>query len=492
MLAVAGLALLAIGLAWTGFQQTDDLFYAGAAWGWAERGWYVGENHWGLRHLIVVPIALLFRLFGRSEATLVAPMMVYVVLLAGLGAAIAGRAAGALAAALTAALIVTIPLVATAASFVTTDVPEAVFVLASAFLFYRALDGRRRGIALLAGALAGMGFITRETTLALIVFYGLLFLTNYGRDRWAYVWLGAGFCLVVGLDAVFLWAGSGDPLYRLTVARKGLEADNALTTVRIGDGFFNSFGVIEAPRWLQGALMLFTNQTIGLLPWFGVPAAILVLRQPSATAQGHLLRYFGLLGLTWFVILNWVLISLWVLPRYNVVPLAVLAICLGVVLAGQFGQGRRWLPAACLALLICGNLGLIALGGRDTIHGERSYVQAVGDHPEASVILTDPNTRTAAEWLLTIAGTEQRAKAGLPVPGGLYFFNPAPRRDLPADWSVQRPDPTWQEIAAFPDRPQPTARLVGWLGLERVLPKGLVTKLAPSLRRPALYRVPAV
>jgi len=175
------LGILAVGLAWTGFQQTDDLFYAEAASGWAKHGWFVSENHWGLRHMIVLPMALLFRLFGPGEAMLVAPMVVYVALLAGLVGTIAARVAGGLAAILAAMLIVTLPLVATAASYVTTDVPEAVFVLASALIFYRALERRQRGTALLAGVFAGMAFITRETTLALIAFYGVLFLANYGR-----------------------------------------------------------------------------------------------------------------------------------------------------------------------------------------------------------------------------------------------------------------------------------------------------------------------
>jgi 4-amino-4-deoxy-L-arabinose transferase-like glycosyltransferase len=490
MLLALGLGLLAIALAWTGFQQTDDLSYADAAWSWAERGWFLGENHWALRHMIVLPLAALFRLFGRSEAMLVAPMLVYVGLLAALGGLIAARIAGGLAGALAAALIVTLPVVANAASYVTTDVPEAFFVLASAFVFHRALEGRRRVVALLAGALAGMAFITRETTLALIVFYGLLFLANYGRDRWAYVWLGAGFCLVFGMDALFLWAGSGDPLYRFAITRKGVEGDNALTSIRVGDGFFNAMGVIEAPRWAQGPLMLLTSQKIGLLPWLALPAAVLLLRRAGATAEGRLLRYFGLLGLVWFGLLNWVLISLWVLPRYNFVPLAVLAICLGVGLARLFAKGRRWLAVALFAVVIGCNFGLLALGGRDAIHGERSYVQAVREHPGA-VLRTDPSTRYAADWLLAIEGLASRAEAGPPLPGGLYFFNPAPRRGLPADWPVQRPDPGWQEVAAYPDPPRATGWLVTRFGLDRMLPAGLVAKLRPQPRRPALYRVPA-
>jgi len=78
-----------------------------------------------------------------------------------------------------------------------------------------------------------------------------------------------------------------------------------------------------------------------------------------------------------------------------------------------------------------------------------------------------------------------------PRPGGLHFFKPAPRRGLPADWPVQRPDPGGQEVAAYPDPPRATGWLVTRFGLDRMLPAGLVAKLRPQPRRPVLYRVPA-
>ena len=405
------LALAAVGLSWAGFQQTDDLYYAEAAAGWAESGWFIADHHWGLRHMIVLPMALLFGLFGRSEFTLVAPMIGYVALLAVLVGMIAARVGGWLAALLAMLFTLALPVVATAASYVSTDVPEAVFVLASALLFHGALHRRHRGAALLAGICAGLAFITRETTLALVAFYGLLFLANYGRDRWAYVWLGAGFCLVAGIDTLFLWSGTGDPLYRIAVTRKGVDGDNPLTSTRVGDGFFNAFGVIEAPRWIQGPLMLFTSQAIGPLPWLAVPAAILVLRRSAATPEVGLLRYFGVLGLLWFVILNWLLVSLWVLPRYNIVPLAVLAICLGTALARLFAQRRIWLPAAGLGFVLLGDFALLASGGRDAIHGERSLARALRAYP-AAMVRTDPSTRLAADWLLLLDGTARPASQG--------------------------------------------------------------------------------
>ena len=64
-------------LSWTGYTESDDSLYAAAAWHWVQHFPYLGINHWGLRHAIVLPMALLFRLFGRSEATLEAPVLFY-------------------------------------------------------------------------------------------------------------------------------------------------------------------------------------------------------------------------------------------------------------------------------------------------------------------------------------------------------------------------------------------------------------------------------
>ncbi|MGH7211169.1 MAG: ArnT family glycosyltransferase, partial [Acetobacteraceae bacterium] len=171
----AGLFLLGVVvLSWTGYTESDDSLYAAAAWQWVQDFPFLGINHWGLRHAIVLPMALLFRLFGRSEATLEAPVLFYYAALLVLTFAAVRRTGGWKAGLIGAVLLGATPTLATTTSVVTEDIPEALFVMASLWAFYAATRDGRAGLFVLSGLLAGLGFITRETTAALLVAYGVL------------------------------------------------------------------------------------------------------------------------------------------------------------------------------------------------------------------------------------------------------------------------------------------------------------------------------
>ena len=68
-------------LGYTGFIASDDWSYSEAAIGWLDHFPYVGTNHWGLRHAVVLPVALSFLLSGINEVSMILPTRVYLVLL---------------------------------------------------------------------------------------------------------------------------------------------------------------------------------------------------------------------------------------------------------------------------------------------------------------------------------------------------------------------------------------------------------------------------
>lgn len=510
---VAGMA----GFGWVGYLNSDDLYYAMAAQAWAERGGALGESHWSLRHIIVVPTAVLFRLFGRNEWTLVAPMLAYG---AGLIAltfcavrAVAGFAAGMFAA----GLLACVPVVATGATSAFSDLPEAVMVIASLWCFHfaqerriagraqglqerlqgglreaprrRVAGGTGRGLFVLSGVLAGLGFITRETTAALLVAYGVLFLANYGRDRWAYVWMGAGFVLVVGLDTALLGLASGDPLHRFHVSLRGVAGDNPSMVERFpSDGVFDRHGVLVAPRWVQAPLMMLANQVIGPILWLAIPATLWLASRPADTGRRRAVRLFGLLALSWFTVLSYVLSSLWLVPRYQTVTVCALVVPLGIWLADVAARGWR-APALVLAAgLVALNLLLLAVSDRRPLFAERALADAVARTGEA--VRTDPVTLDGAAWLLDVAGQAGRATAAPPEPGGLYVFNPKPRGALPAGWPVRAPAPDWTPVERHVEPPRPAGRVIEALGLGDALPGALLNKLAPPPREVTVYRVP--
>ncbi len=480
--------LVMIALSWDGFLETDDLAYARAADSWLHEVPFLGQSHWALRHFIVLPLAASFAIFGRSEMALAVPMLLYgagMLLLTGL---CMQRVAGTLAGVLAPLLIASVPAFASGATMVYTDVPEAFFVLASFWVFTFATASRRSSRFILAGVLAGCGFLTRETAAALLVPYAILFLAGYG-ERGGYVWMGAGFAAIVGLDALYLGIMSGDPLWRIHVTLQGLAGDSPYTPgLKAPAGMDDPLGIFALPRAVQALVMLFASPALGLLPWFGVPASVYLAWTPPPGEAGRAARLFLLLAAGWFLTLSFVFLSLWLIPRYQVVTLCALAVPSAMLLADWLNRGHAIRAALVLLPLLAASLALVSASDHQLMFGERALADFARQHDEP--IRTDPATLRGAEWLLENAGADRRVSAGLPVPGGLYFVNHVPRRRLPADWPVRDDPPGSTVVARFVQQPGPIARLAAYLQLNRVIPAVLWRKLDPPPRRADMVRMP--
>src|SRR5688572_11598824 len=66
-----GTAMLAV--SWVGYVGSDDHSYARGAMGWLNSFPYVGQDHWTLRHTVVLPIAAALAMFGFREISLGLP-----------------------------------------------------------------------------------------------------------------------------------------------------------------------------------------------------------------------------------------------------------------------------------------------------------------------------------------------------------------------------------------------------------------------------------
>src|SRR3546814_21095083 len=63
-------------LAQAGYTGEDDAHYLFAADAWRSGQWFLGVNHWHLRHPHVLAIAASFTLFGRTEGAMILPTVV--------------------------------------------------------------------------------------------------------------------------------------------------------------------------------------------------------------------------------------------------------------------------------------------------------------------------------------------------------------------------------------------------------------------------------
>lgn len=70
--------------------------------------------------------------------------------------------------------------------------------------------------------------------------------------------------------------------------------------------------------------MMPANQVIGPVLWPAIPAAPWLATRPADTARRRAVRLFGLLALSWFVVLSYLLFhalsSPWLTPRYQTAP----------------------------------------------------------------------------------------------------------------------------------------------------------------------------
>ena len=487
---LAALGLLtaaALAFAWTGFLGSDDAAYADAARGWLAQVPFIGTSHWALRHPLVLPTALSFRLFGVSEASLAAPtVLAFLALIAAtylwlarrLGRDVGFAAAG---------LLAVTPLFPATASTASVDIVELLFAVLSLMAFDAATRAPKPAARLLlAGALAALAWQSRETTLALLLAYGVLFLFGFGLARRWYWVMAAGFVAVIGTEYLGLWALTGDPLYRLHV---DLRHDVVARPAESSEGFDRA-GNVVAGALLNPFLMLLANQEFALLFYVAAPAAVwacFLAREPGVR---RLARLVAVAGLMWFLLVATLGSSLYLVPRY----VAMTAFAAVVLVAVWLLRGvRPALGLAVGAVLVGTNALAIYVDNKDLFFPERALVQVAAE--AGGTVHTDPKTLHRADFLLEAAGLRDRVLDMPPAPGALFLHAPnnaaagsaGPRRFDPAAY---RPQAGWTELRRLDPGRKYSGVVLAALGLDRYLPAALWRRLDRPNPPAVLYRLP--
>jgi len=475
-------ALLQFG--WIGYLASDDAIYASGGIGWLTEFPYVGDHHGNIREPMAIPIALSFAIFGQNEFALVIPtLLAFMATLAVTYFALArrlGRHAGAAAALLVAAT----PLFAVQATVASADVNELFWLASAYWMFHAAADkARPRGLLIGAGAAVGVAFLTRETAVFAVAYFGVLFLLGYRLPRRLYWWMAAGFMLVVGLETAYLAAATGDPLYRIAMSMNHGEVNRAVGVE----------GNLLVHPFVDPLLVFLLNQEFGLLFWIATPAAIWLCFGRTVDPRWRTVaRPLAGLALVW-VACFYVAGSLLPLnPRYGSVATYAAGI-LAALAALQLAQRSRLAAVAVFGGLMGANLLCLALENREPLFGERAlvaYVQSGG-----GPLTTDPETRHRAQLLLEWAGVADKVRAGPPRSGERYFYNPD-RLDQPTsrrlrgeDVARYRPGPTWTAEWSVQGGGRAIGPVLAALRLDRLLPTSIAQKLSGSLDAVAVYRV---
>ncbi|UVO49453.1 glycosyltransferase family 39 protein [Sphingomonas sp. SUN019] len=449
-LLLAVLAAAALWLGWVGFIASDDSLYYAGAMRWLTDPPFAGDTHWSTRFPLTLTFAAVLTVMGQGFAAFAATAVLFyaaIIAVTGLYAAkVGGQRAGWISALLTA----TMPVIVSHATTVSVDLLEASALLLGALLVSGA-TATWRGVA--AGACFGVAVLCRETSLLPIVGLAPLFLLGRPVPRRILIASGIGFLLVIGGEALFQYAMTGDPLRRYAIA---FHHDEHIDRAANMEGNFLLHPAIDP------LLVLLVNDDFGLLFWLGGAAvAFGALRGISAEGRKRLI-VLSAMALASFVLVSVLYSKLVLNPRYFTLPALVAAIVLAMWLDRI---APRW-RALLLAAVVGSNLLLMSVGNAHPRWEMEALVDAARAHPAQTVIGDENDVRRAA-LPLGFAG-QQNIASGAPQPGVLL---------------VAREDqsPVGTVIARYPSPPTRLGGILRGLGLEPFVPAPVAHRMfAPS------------
>ncbi len=476
ILALFGLLLSSF---WTGYLASDDALYWAAAGKWLVQFPYIGDSHWALRQTLVLPMALARAVLGSGPVAMVLPTILYSIALLVMLTLWLRSLAGTTAALVGGALIATNPQIITWSSTADIDPVKMFFVLAATIGYLHAMKPRTGmpwGALLGSGALAGLGYLSHETSLFAVAAIGLLFLGGYGMPRVRYLPMGAAFAAVLACELLAMWVGTGDPLHR---HRPTINLTHDATISRWVD---QGATVPILHPLIDPVTMLLMNQSFGLLAWIGVPLSVWLLRtRKLGPAAQRAVIVLAAIAVVWSLLSAGLWKVLPLTPRYFLMPAVIVSILAGIAIAELVAMRRNRLAWTLAGAMLAANVAAVALSNRDLMFGENTLADIAATQGE--IINTDPRTRLRADVILEWRGVSTKVVATPPKPGDLFFINPL---RLPRDFAV---NPAWQVVTVYDPPARPLASFV-----LRYLPAGIIPDKVLrkfTIRQPevTLYRV---
>ncbi|MBB6123926.1 glycosyltransferase family 39 protein [Sphingobium subterraneum] len=349
----------------------DDRHFALAARQWAEHAPYVGKTHWELRNAIVLPLALLMRIWPDDPLVFFLLPAVYFVGFFLLFFSFFPKRIGWGASLLAAALLLATPIVRDYGGRFYPDFIELFWVGSALMLLYRAWElrdighraGQRRWLLAASGLATALAIMTRETAAWMVLLYGWLLLRGRPFSRGDVLMVAAGAAPLLVADWLFLYAKTGDILYRFHV----ITAHTDIPSAHLRGGVYRGQVLLNpdlAARWtvdgpiyvhwaINPILYFFLDIRYCLLWWWSAIVACVAWRSGGIPRQ-----YRGLLWALVVVAVVAFVFPTYVLmvsqrPRYYLVTLCCVALIGGILGAELWRQGRvRWLLKLLLAVQI--------------------------------------------------------------------------------------------------------------------------------------------
>jgi 4-amino-4-deoxy-L-arabinose transferase-like glycosyltransferase len=434
LLAVLALAIGLRVLTFHGFWGADDGEYSllanamanGSYWQFVDRNYvdqFNGPAHLPYRVALIAPVALLYRLFGVSELTLVAYPL-FISTLAVLLAFFAGRLFfGTRAGLITAGLYALLP---ADVSYATSLLPDGVgtFYASAAVLILVAVGERTGatratllGAGLGAGLLFGLSWLTKESVTYLVPFCGFLMVRSLRADvrRAVPLWGGVAIAsaMVLGAEMSYYAMARHDFLTRMHENERSFVQTKAYLFYegsRFGwpVGGSRAFALVKR-LFLEGPATFFLNPEFLFLPLFGLVGAARAVfwRDARFTVPAvwmlSLIVMFNFASPSFQSYTPLVLLHRYLLPV--LLPAAILVAGLLVRLFQPSGAGpdRRerlfWgLLTSAALLVICGYLTLREVRDFSTIRPVYETGLPAALIAPQDTVYTDPLTQKSLEF----------------------------------------------------------------------------------------------
>ena len=470
-------------LNWLGYLGSDDGTYAAGAYGWINEFPFVG-GHGTIRHTITLPIALSFLIFGENEFALVLPTILYGLGLVFICTKFISSTAPRILVIAGVLVLTTHPNFIIVSSVVSADIIEAFFIFSSLYLFTRSIQESNTKLLFWAGACAGLGFLTRETTVFLLITYGLLFLAGFGLKRVYYFVMAAGFLAVWLAEVLYLTILTGDPLFRLNISA------NHDSTINRGIDLAGNLIIHPA---VDPLITILLNQEFGLLFWIAIPATTLWFRRGRSSSEpaNVILTPLLLLSVVWFVCVGAAYKLLPLNPRYFLIS----GIGFGILMIFYLQDTLQKYPIAVfgsLGLLLSTNIACIYLDNKQHMFAERQLVQVTEQYE--GPIFTDKRTARKSDLLLKWAGTQDRVRTSNLEFGDLVYENLVPNRSLKIEDQdlgsfLEEKNYELQKLTQYePDR-RWLGRILVAIGLESVIPQSLMMRIYRGHPGAVLYEI---
>ncbi|MBU6497834.1 MAG: glycosyltransferase family 39 protein [Rhodospirillales bacterium] len=495
------LAMVVLYWRWVGYQGHDDASYAAAALTWVQHFPSLGNDHWALRYPLVLPIAGAIALFGPSVAALTTVNLSTFVGYLVVSYLAVRHWFGRTAAILLTVIGILLPEFPVQATYANPDLPEMAFVI---FSFWTLMLARERGggwkLMLLSGFLAGIGFLTRETTALLVIFYGLLFLFRPAMPRWQYFLIGLGFTVVIAAQVGYLTVRTGDPLYRFnldahhdTVNRSTKE----IAAERAGRAL-DSEGVLATNPIVAPLAAIFISQKFGLLFFLAIPSCVVLLADRRLTVQQRsVVACAGLGALVAFLFVALNVTILYVVPRYFIVPAALAAVPTAVLGARLLNRGGFRMVVAILAGtgFVASSVGLLYLEDTHPMRAEQQIVRFIAT--SNAPVHVDPETARRLRYLLIARGLTNRMTISPPGAGSLVATEDGvvqaclkiPHCQIYDSMEKFSAGPGWTVLTRYDPPTRAIATVLRYLRLDTLIPPDILKKIDQPGTTAIIYRV---